>query len=200
MKPIILIVGVLVGCGGGSLPAGGDGGNVDLAKSTGTQWYSTCGDPVCSGHRTQPGVPACTTEKAGDACTSAGSECDPMNNCNQLLECASSDPTHGGQCPVSRKRFKEDIVYLDDAGLERVYGDLMKVPLATWRYQGTQPRRLGFLIDDIEGSPAVDPERDMVDLYGYTSMAVAALKVQARQIAELRREIDRLKAERSRRR
>ncbi len=195
-KSLAVALLLSVGCGGNAIAPGADAG-ADLAPGAASQWYSTCGDPVCGGHRDHPGVAACTTEKSGAACSSTGTQCDPMNDCNQLLVCATSDPMHGGACPVSRKRFKEDIVYLDDAALDRVYGELIALPLASWRYKGTQPRRLGFLIDDAEHAPAVDPERDMVDLYGYTSMAVAALKVQARQIAELRSEVAKLKRTRS---
>jgi hypothetical protein len=68
--------------------------------------------------------------------------------------------------------------------------------LARYRYtaQGPNaPRRLGFLIDDQESSPAVDAERDMVDLYGYLSMAVASLQVQAREIEALKAEVAQLR-------
>ncbi|MEO0599984.1 MAG: hypothetical protein AAF211_01020, partial [Myxococcota bacterium] len=42
--------------------------------------YETCGDPVCVGYAGPfPGVPACTTEMAGDACTVDGEECDLQN-------------------------------------------------------------------------------------------------------------------------
>jgi hypothetical protein len=52
--------------------------------------------------------------------------------------------------------------------------------LATWRYkQDPSKERLGFIIDDNERSVAVDGRRDMVDLYGYTSLAVAAIQNQA---------------------
>jgi hypothetical protein len=67
---------------------------------SGTFFY-TCGDPVCSGHRTQPGVlPCAASQQAGAACTCLGQECDPGDACNRLLECATSDPTHGGVCPL----------------------------------------------------------------------------------------------------
>jgi hypothetical protein len=67
---------------------------------SGTFFY-TCGDPVCSGHRIQPGVPPCSaTQVVGAACTCLGQECDPGDVCNRLLECATSDPTHGGVCPL----------------------------------------------------------------------------------------------------
>jgi hypothetical protein len=39
----------------------------------------------------------------------------------------------------------------------------------------------------------VDASRGRIDLYAYTSMAVAALQQQAREIAALRREVARLK-------
>ena len=42
---------------------------------------------------------------------------------------------------------------------------------------------------------ANDPARDMVDLYGYTSMAVAALQTQAREIEALEREVRALRRE-----
>ena len=36
---------------------------------------------------------------------------------------------------------------------------------------------------------------ERVDMYGYTTMSVAALQVQAREIAELRRQVEDLKRE-----
>ena len=63
--------------------------------------------------------------------------------------------------------------------------------LATWRYVAAPEREhLGVIIDDIEPSPAVDSQRDQVDLYGYVSMTVATLQAQAAEIAELRRQIE----------
>jgi hypothetical protein len=56
------------------------------------------------------------------------------------------------------------------------------------------------MIDDVGGSQAVDAQRDMVDLYGYTSLAVAALQTQAREIQTLRKEIAEIKAALARRR
>jgi hypothetical protein len=48
--------------------------------------------------------------------------------------------------------------------------------LATWRYKHDPSKELlGFMIDDNEGSAAVDGKRDLVDLCGYTSMVVATI-------------------------
>ena len=60
--------------------------------------------------------------------------------------------------------------------------------------------RLGFIIEDVEPSLSVDAPDDMVDLYGYTTMTVAALQAQARELAALRREVAGLKRDLARRR
>jgi hypothetical protein len=153
-------------------------------------WRATCGDPVCGGHREQPGIAPCANDQvSGTRCSPSGATCDPGSDCNELLVCTASDPTHGGQCPISRRAFKDDVRYLDDADRRRLHDELMRFDLATWRYKGEEGdhRRLGFMIDDVE--PTAAAERDHVDLYGYASMAVAALQTQARQIDALRREV-----------
>jgi len=72
----------------------------------------------------------------------------------------------------------------------------MRLRLATFRYRQNASRtQLGFIIDDAEPSPSIDPARDMVDLYAYTSMAVAALQTQAHEIEALRNEVRSLRRE-----
>ena len=69
--------------------------------------------------------------------------------------------------------------------------------LATWRYKQDPAReRLGFMIDDNEQSVAVDLDRDLVDLYGYASLAVATVQLQAQEIEALKREVAEIKDER----
>jgi hypothetical protein len=162
--------------------------------------YFTCGDPVCRGYTAPAGVPRCTTPQGeGAACPAVGATCDPVDECNRLLVCAREDPAAGpGGCPISRAAFKKDVRYLDDRDLDRQHAAVLRLPLATWRYrsdgEGT-PSRLGFLIDDVGAAACVDRSGGRVDLYGYTSMTVAAVQVQAREIAELRREVAALRAE-----
>jgi hypothetical protein len=174
----------------------GPGGSVSCCPGPAAEcprpaWYYTCGDPVCGGHRGHPGVPKCSAgETPGAPCSPDGAACDPGSPCNQLLVCASSDPTHGGACPISRGAAKEDIHYLDTEDARRLRDQLMRFRLATFRYKEAAARQhLGFLIDDVAPSPSVDPGRDMVDLYGYTSMVVAALQTQGREIEALKREV-----------
>lgn len=187
MRCILTLIAVAA-CGG-SAPAPGNA----------LQWFSTCGDPACSGHR-DAGVAACTAqEEAGVSCSSASAECDPQNLCNSLLLCAASDPKQGG-CPVSRMRFKKDIRYLSAAERSAYRDQLLSLPLATFRYRGApggSRLHLGFMIDGHESLACVDG--DTVDLYGYASMAVAALQSQEQEIAQLRDELRELRKELRRR-
>jgi hypothetical protein len=101
-------------------------------------------------------------------------------------------------CPVSTRRAKEGIHYLDDGEIRALAAQTLATPLATYRYKlgGEGGERLGFVIEDQPaGSPAVVAGKDRVDLYGYASMTVATLQVQAEEIAELRREVAELRAE-----
>jgi hypothetical protein len=110
--------------------------------------------------------------------------------------CTTSDPTHGGQCPVSRAKYKTDIEYLSTAERAKLADDVQSIPLVRYRYKdGPQREHLGFIIEDVEPSPAADSQHDQVDLYGYTSMAVAALQQQHREIEALEREIRDLRAQ-----
>jgi hypothetical protein len=107
----------------------------------------------------------------------------------------------GSGCPVSRREFKRDIHELDRAEIERIYSELRDVKLTTYQYKTdppASPRRLGFIIDDTKSSYPVNADGTSVDLYGYMSMAVAAIQSQSREIEALRAEVARLKRVRAR--
>jgi len=140
---------------------------------------------------------SCTTQRSGAACDCVGAICDPGDPCNRLLECATSDPTDGGMCPISRRAYKTNIEYLSAEDLGRLHDALLKFRLASYQYAipGASPAsHLGFIIDDVAPSPSVAEGGDTVDLYGYASMAVAAVQTQAREIAALQREVESLRA------
>jgi len=157
-------------------------------------WYTTCGDPACGGY-TGPfaGVPLCDGQEAGTACVEDGAECDPVDDCNALLRCTSEDPkAQEGGCPISLRAFKKDIRYLDPDERDALAGQLLSTKLARYRYKDASegsPERLGFLIDDQPASPAVRPDGGHVDLYGYTSMAVATIQAQQAEIETLKAQI-----------
>jgi len=174
------------------------GWEIRNCPSDALRWYWTCGDPVCGGpggHR-ESGLPECTTEEAGEPCTSEGASCDPMDDCNAHLICARSDPRQEpGGCPISRREFKRDIHYLTPEDRARFSDEIMDMRLATYRYRDAPDRlRLGFIIEDQEPSVSIDAGRDMVDLYGYVSMAVATLQRQSEEIAALRLKLEELNA------
>ena len=159
-------------------------------------WFFTCGDPVCSGYRPPAGIPRCTNESAGQSCSIEGARCDPGDTCNRLLVCAASDPRLGG-CPISSRRFKRDVQYLTDAEREDCARQVGTIRLARYRYLGSGEARLGFVLEDDPPAASVDRGRDMVDLYGYSSLAVAALQVHERRIEALEREVRELRAARA---
>jgi len=73
---------------------------------------------------------------------------------------------------------------------------VLEMPLATWQYNWeNEGEHLGFLIDDVEGTAAVRPDGEHVDLYGYISLAVAAIQSQQAQIEALEAEIKALKTQ-----
>ena len=97
--------------------------------------------------------------------------------------------------------YKRDIETLDDEALGRVYAELKQIQLTTYQYKNdpaATPRRLGFIIDDTKTSYPINADGASVNLYGYVSMAVAAIQIQSREIAALRAEVARLKRTRSR--
>jgi hypothetical protein len=185
---------------GNDCEAGSAGQNVaskDACSASKTSWFATCGDPVCKGWSAKTDVPLCTSEKAGQACSAAGSLCDPKDLCNSLLKCTDTDPKLGAGCPISRAKYKSDIRYVDGHESQALADRLLATKLATYRYTATGPqgkRQLGFIIDNDPQSPAIDPQRDMVDLYGYLSMAVATLQTQQQQIDSLKAEVQSLRS------
>lgn len=192
-----LSAATLFACGGAGSRS--STGSRQQAEEQELFYFYTCGDPVChveSGASDNgSGLRACTTERAGDPCDVAGDQCDPGVGCGVRLLCTDRDPT--GQpygCPISKASYKEGIEYLANEDLERYHDQLIALPLATYRYKaGADSRRhLGFMIDGRESLICVEAEHNMIDVYGYTSMAVAALKVQARQIDELRATVEKL--------
>ncbi len=197
------IYGPICGCDGKDYGNGCEANAAGVVMNTGgsckaatTKWYTTCGAPVCSGPKADPSLPACTTQKEGDACAPGAVTCDLVNACQQHLICADKDPKTGaGGCPISRRSKKTDIRYLDANDVAKLQSELLATKLATYKYRdaGPQaPQQLGFIIDDQPNSPAVDAKRDMVDLYGYLSMSVAALQVQQRQLTEQAKRIEQL--------
>jgi hypothetical protein len=133
----------------------------------------------------------------GEACGSPAAMCDPIDDCNARLLCTDVDPRLG-PCPISKRAYKDDVRYLPTAEVDARAEALLSVQLAEYRYTREAPGgkpHLGFIIDDGVPGEALRPSGDQVDLYGYTSLAVAALQAQARQISALEARLAQLEAE-----
>lgn len=202
-KRVSLVVGTLLSAtlftacptGDGTTDAGGgDAGASEL------QWWKTCGDPVCGGFTAPSDVEACASEVEGEACASGAPECYlDGDECNTRLRCADSDPTQQpGGCPISLPAMKRNIRYLDPTEVDAALAKVLSLKLARYRYRGEEggAEHLGFLIDETAPREAVLPRGDRVDLYGYTSLAIAAVQAQERRIKALEAELARMKAER----
>jgi hypothetical protein len=101
-----------------------------------------------------------------------------------------------GRLPDSEARVQGRDPLPDGRGPQARPRRAARVPLATWEYRAPLAdgkRHFGFVIDDVGSSPSVEPNGSVVDLYGYTSMAVAAFQEQAAQIDELKREVAQLR-------
>lgn len=159
-------------------------------------WYATCGDPVCGGYRPKPGVPRCTAEQiAGASCAVKDQTCDPQSDCNELLRCTDADPAV--MCPISTRTQKDAIHYVNEQELQQLADEVAQVKLARYYYKQDTNKtpHLGFIIEDRPQSPAVERDRGRVDLYGYTSMAVAALQVQSKQLKAQQQQLEAMQRE-----
>ncbi len=163
---------------------------------------ATCAGPlkwVCDTPNADPACPAGKPAK-GASCAQNGQVCryECGSEGGRTCQAGAWVASEGGPCPISTRRAKRDISYLTPAELATLAHAAESIPLATWEYIDPTlgpGRRLGFIIEDQPpGSPAVEPGRQMVNEYGYTSMLLAALQAQRRELDELRQEVAALKA------
>jgi hypothetical protein len=172
------------------------------ASTSGLTWYWTCGDPVCQVPETDAGLKddaGAACPPVGSGCAAKGETCGTRNasaHCGAIEECDNVNPAVN--CPISSRRFKNGIDYVDDARLAKLHDEAMRIRLATYNYKpevaDPKPKHLGFIIEDMGQSLAVEPGQSRVDMYGYVSMVVAAMQVQEKEIVELRRDLDRARA------
>ena len=159
----------------------------------GLHWFPACNGPIQCGQTIYPAPPCGPTETLGTRCSKLGVRCNPPGESCSQLGCLPARPV---ECPISRRAAKRDVRYLSDADLAALRADVLAMKLARYRYKtdgADGPERLGFMIDDAPRTPAVAPDATHVDLYGYTSMVVAALQAQAKEIETLRRELAELR-------
>jgi hypothetical protein len=158
-------------------------GQGEWCDSSGIVAQCRCGTgSTCTGGNTcQSGGPVSVGGSSG------------ADSCGRICCGASGSP-----CPISRREYKRDIQQLDAAELQQIYEQLRQIQLTTYQYKTdplSTPRQLGFIIDDTKTPYPINSDGNSVNLYGYVSMAVAAIQVQSREIQGLRAEVARLKRE-----
>lgn len=192
------------GGGGQDSGGGGDsGGGVDAGPVCPAYVTSSC-DNGC------PNGTVCVTRNAGAGTVSGcypTTQCGNEGLCDCLSSCVCTYP--GSQCsqqstglycsggPISRREFKTDIAYVSDDERASLAAQALATHLAEYRYKAEpegHKRHLGFIIDDLPAaSPAVQADRTHVDEYGYTSMLLATVQEQQKQIDELKKQVAALK-------
>lgn len=150
----------------------------------------------CNAPNVAPNCPA-VQPNLGSVCSSEGMRCGydcEAYGVNGGRVCTGGVWTAShNDCPLSSRRAKRDIVYLNDQESERIAQATLRTRLATYEY--TDPalrgsRRLGFILEDPTTHPyARDPDVSVVDMYGYSSMLLATVQSQQRQIEQLQREV-----------
>jgi hypothetical protein len=116
--------------------------------------------------------------------------CDASENDGASLPCSDGHRSVGAG-PRSTRRSKEGVAYVSPATVDELGQAALDIRLATFRYKGGDgSRHLGFIIEDNPAIFASDVKNGRVDLYGYTSMALAALQSQARHLEQIEAEID----------
>lgn len=97
---------------------------------------------------------------------------------------------------LSTRDQKRDIRYLSEFDQGRLAREALQIRLATYRYLTDSPSaqmRLGFIIEDQpDGSVVVKQDRRHVDEYGYVSLLLATVQLQAKQLAALEARVKQL--------
>ena len=160
---------------------------------------SCSGDPTwhCAAPNADAACPA-GLPRLGATCSTEGKTCTYACGTGNARTCKQGAwySANGGPCPISSRRAKKHVLYLDPAERQHMADDVARFKLATYEYKDPAlagKRHLGFIIEDVPGSPAVDRDGNMVDLYGYASMLVAAVQAQGEEIAKLKADLARLK-------
>jgi Chaperone of endosialidase len=192
-----------VDSGGGKDSATNDSQTQDVVEVDAAECTppgGACANPCPSGtvclkvSGPQPTDLGCTT--IPKACNGTAT-CDCMKDCfcNQGIDqcVAQQDGLLCNNGAVSKRAFKTEIEYVSNEEREDLARETLAIPLATYRYKTEaegDKRHLGFIIDDQpQTSPAVAGDQTHVDQYGYTSMLLATVQEQQKQLDALKKQV-----------
>lgn len=161
-------------------------------KSASTFKKSTASNSKLSSRK---GSSSSFTKRSGTKSKASGWGSSSKSRSSSKSSWGSSSRSRSSFGSSSRRRssaqYKCDIQYLNDQELVSYAAQLHSMPLATWRYtdQTDDHTNLGIITEDVGKSVATSSDLDAVDLYGYTSLAVAAIQVQQQELDALRHEV-----------
>lgn len=227
--PMLAITALLLACGTGTTPSStvdsgpGASSTSSSGAGDGLHFYADpcgTGDPVGCVFQHPVEIPDSTIKKcselgrkSGDACTTENERCvltaamqegDAGGFCRQSASFLTCLPhprqLDVGGCPVSTRRAKTNIHYLDDQERTKLARDVLQLAIASYDYKsdadGPSPS-LGFMLEDAPDARFVMREHSRVNLYSYVSSLVVTAQEQQKQIEMLRREVDALRSQRS---
>jgi len=106
---------------------------------------------------------------------------------------SSPSRSYGGGSRRSNADYKHNIDYLTPNEVREYAERCYDLRLTTWNYNDIQANddriHLGIITQDVGPGVAVTSDLDSVDLYGYTSLAIAAIQHQQQELEALRREV-----------
>ena len=197
--------------GGGNDAATSDSQTKDVIEVDAAECVppgGTCATPCPAGtvclkaSGPQPADLGCTT--IPKACNGAAT-CDCMKSCfcNSGVDKCVAQQDGSLLCnngTISKRAFKTEIEYVSNEERADLARETLAIPLATYRYKTEaegDKRHLGFIIDDQPTtSPAVAGDQTHVDQYGYTSMLLATVQEQQKQIDALKKQVNELQRRR----
>ena len=108
--------------------------------------------------------------------------------------CLHTEPAAGfGGCPISSRRYKENINYLSPEESKELAGQVLDLKMASYAYkpgweEAGSSKQLGFIIEDLPAdSRFVVEETGRVNLYALSSGTIVALQQLERRVQEQER-------------
>jgi hypothetical protein len=151
------------------------------------QCTTNCQTAVCLGG-------ACLGDASGCPAGTKPAQNGPLTSvCCPVTDICGCEP----HCGVSSRVFKTDIHYLSDAEEKELQSQLRALRLASYRYKDSLDdgrTHVGYILEDSPDAASSDLARSRVDLYTYSTMAVATLHAQDEKIASLEAQMKELRA------
>ena len=93
----------------------------------------------------------------------------------------------------SSKEIKSNIKYQSSQNIDQIHEEVKEMKIASYKYIGSDSPVLGLILEDINPDSILRDE-ESINLYTYTTMCVAAIQVQSKEIKKLKDEIEQLKS------